>query len=71
MASSLPDQPIIARAAVLLSSVLVVAVVAPDPDAGGDGKLLVSLAIPEQQAAALAQATHGTVDLVLLARADR
>lgn len=50
--------------------VLVVSVVAPDPDTAGDGKLLVSLSIPEDQAAALAQATHGTVDLVLLARAE-
>ena len=71
VASGPPDQPTTAWAAVLLSPVLVVSVVAPDPDAGGDGKLLVSLAIPEQQAAALAQATHGTVDLVLLARAER
>ena len=71
VASSPPDQPTSARAEVLLSPVLVVSVVAPDPDAGGDRKLLVSLAIPEQQAAALAQATHGTVDLALLARAER
>jgi hypothetical protein len=71
VASSPADQPTTARAAVLLSGVLVVSVVAPGPDAGGDGKLLVSLAIPEQQAAALAQAAHGTVDPVLLARAER
>jgi hypothetical protein len=70
VASSPPDQPA-ARAEVLLSPVLVLSVVAPDPDAGGDGKLLVSLAIPEQQASALALAAHGTVDLVLLARAER
>jgi hypothetical protein len=56
---------------VLLSPVLVLSVVAPDPNAGGDGKLLVGLAIPEEQASALAQAAHGTVDLVLLARAER
>jgi Flp pilus assembly protein CpaB len=71
VASSPPDQPTTARAAVLLSPVPVLSVVAPDPDTGGDGKLLVSLAIPEDQAATLAQAAHGTVDLVLLARAAR
>jgi Flp pilus assembly protein CpaB len=70
VASSPPDQPA-ARAAVLLSPVPVLSVVAPDPDAGGEGKLLVGLAIPEDQAPALAQAAHGTVDLVLLARAER
>jgi len=71
VASGAPDQPTAARAEVLLSPVPVLSVVAPDPDAGGDGKLLVSLAIPEEQAPVLAQAAHGTVDLVLLARADR
>jgi len=70
VASSAPDQPS-TRAEVLLSPVPVIAVLAPDPDAGGDGKLLVSLAVPQEQAPALAQATHGTVDLVLLARVDR
>jgi Flp pilus assembly protein CpaB len=71
VASSAPDQPTATRAEVLLSPVLVLSVGAPDPEVGGDGKLLVSLAIPEQQASALAQAAHGTVDLVLLARAER
>jgi Flp pilus assembly protein CpaB len=71
VASSPPEQSTTARAAVLLSPVLVVSVVAPDPDTAGDGKLLVSLAIPQDQAATLAQATHGTVDLVLLAQAER
>jgi len=71
VSSSPPDQPTSARAEVLLSPVLVLSVVAPDPNAGGDGKLLVGLAIPEEQASALAQAAHGTVDLVLLARAER
>jgi Flp pilus assembly protein CpaB len=70
VASSPPDQPA-ARAQVLLSPVLVFSVAAPDPDDGGDGKLLVSLAIPEEQAPALAQAARGTVDLVLLARQGR
>jgi hypothetical protein len=56
---------------VLLSPVPVLSVLVPAPDAGGDGKLLVSLAVPQEQAPALAQATHGTVDLVLLARVDR
>jgi Flp pilus assembly protein CpaB len=70
VASSPPEQPA-ARAQELLSSVPVLSVAAPDPDAGEDGKLLVSLAIPEEQAPALAQATHGTIDLVLLARAER
>jgi Flp pilus assembly protein CpaB len=70
VASSPPDQPTATRAEVLLSPVPVLSVVAPDPDAGGDGKLLVSLAIPEEQAPAVAQAAHGTVDLVLLARAE-
>ena len=71
VASGAADQPTAARAEVLLSPVPVIAVVAPEPDAGEDGKLLVSLAIPQEQAPALAQATHGTVDLVLLARVDR
>ncbi len=70
VASSAPDQPS-TRAEVLLSPVAVLSVVAPDPDAGGDGKLLVSLAIPEERAPDVAQAAHGTVDLVLLARVDR
>lgn len=71
VASSAPDQPTATRAEVLLSPVPVLSVLAPDPDAGGDGKLLVSLAVPQEQAPVVAQAAHGTVDLVLLARADR
>jgi Flp pilus assembly protein CpaB len=71
VASSPPDQPTAGRAEVLLSPVPVVAVRAATEAAGGDGKLLVSLAIPQEQAPALAQAAHGTVDLVLLARAER
>jgi len=71
VASGPPDQPTATRAEVVLSPVPVLSVLAPDPDAGGDGKLLVSLAIPDDQVPALAQAAHGTVDLVLLSRSDR
>jgi Flp pilus assembly protein CpaB len=71
VASSPPDQPTAGRAGVLLSPVPVLAVSSTTDEAGGDGKLLVSLAIPEDRAPVLAQAAHGTVDLVLLARAQR
>jgi Flp pilus assembly protein CpaB len=71
VASSPPEQPTAGRAAVLLSPVPVISVSSATEEAGGDGKLLVSLAVPEEQAAPLAQAAHGTLDLVLLPRADR
>jgi Flp pilus assembly protein CpaB len=74
VASSPPDQPttgITARAGVLLSQVPVISVSSATEEAGGEGKLLVSLAVPQEQAAALAQAAHGTLDLVLLPPADR
>lgn len=52
VASSPPDQPIAGRAEVLLSPVPVVAVHSTSEEAGGDGKLLVSLAIPQAPALA-------------------
>jgi Flp pilus assembly protein CpaB len=71
VASSPPDQPTAGRAGVLLSPVPVISVSSTTDETGGDGKLLVSLAVAEEQAPALAQAAHGTLDLVLLPRADR
>jgi Flp pilus assembly protein CpaB len=74
VASSPPDQPTTGttgRAGVLLSPVPVISVTSTADESGGGGKLLVSLAVAEEQAPALAQAAHGTVDLVLLPRADR
>jgi Flp pilus assembly protein CpaB len=71
VASSPPDQPTAGRAGVLLSPVPVISVTSTADESGGDGKLLVSLAVAEELAPALAQAAHGTVDLVLLPRADR
>jgi Flp pilus assembly protein CpaB len=71
VASSPPEQPTAGRAGLLLSPVPVVSVSATTDEAGGDGKLLVSLAVAQEQAPALAQAAHGTLDLVLLPRADR
>lgn len=65
VASGGPDQPE-AQAQVVLSAVPVLSVLAPADAAGGDGKLLVSLAVAQEQAALLAQAAQGTVDLVLL-----
>jgi Flp pilus assembly protein CpaB len=71
VASSPPEQPTAGRAGLLLSPVRVVSVGSTSEEAGGDGKLLVGLAVAEEQAPALAQAAHGTLDLVLLPRADR
>jgi Flp pilus assembly protein CpaB len=71
VASNPPDQPTAGRAEVVLSPVPVLAVRSPTEEADGEGKLLVSLAIPEEQAPVLAQAAHGTLDLVVLARAER
>jgi len=46
--------------------------VSSSPDeAGTERRLLVSLAVRPEQAAALAQAAHGTADLVLLSRGGR
>ncbi len=50
---------------VLLSPVQVLSVL-PQGDGGGEGKLLVSLAVRPGQAALLARAAQGTLDLVLL-----
>jgi Flp pilus assembly protein CpaB len=65
VASGKPDEP---RAdvgsEVLLSPVSVLSVL-PQGD-GGEGKLLVSLAVRQAQTALLARAAQGTVDLVLL-----
>jgi Flp pilus assembly protein CpaB len=67
VASGKPDQPSPARAEVALFPVPVLAVHPPaDAAAGGDGRLLVSLAVELEQAPLLAQAAQGTVDLVLL-----
>jgi Flp pilus assembly protein CpaB len=71
VASSSPEQPTAGRAGLLLSPVPVIAVSPSTDETGGDGKLVVSLAVAEEQAPALAQAAHGTLDVVLLPRADR
>lgn len=68
IASGKPDQPD-RRADVVLSPVPVLAVHPPTDAAGGDGQLVVSLAVRLEQAPLLAQAAQGTVDLVLLPRA--
>jgi Flp pilus assembly protein CpaB len=67
VASGKPDQPY-AQAQVLLSPVQVLSVLASQDEAGAERKLLVSLAVRPEQAAVLAQAAQGTVDLVLLTR---
>jgi Flp pilus assembly protein CpaB len=67
VASGKPDQPY-AQAQVLLSPVQVLSVLASQDEAGAERKLLVSLAVRPEQAAVLAQAIQGTVDLVLLPR---
>jgi Flp pilus assembly protein CpaB len=67
VASGKPGQPEI-RAQVLLSPVQVLSVVASPDEAGAERKLLVGLAVRPEQAAVLAQAAQGTVDLVLLSR---
>jgi Flp pilus assembly protein CpaB len=68
VASGKPDQPSLARAEVVLSSVPILSIQASTDAAGGDGRLLVSLAVGLEQAPLLAQAAQGTVDLVLLSR---
>ena len=67
VASGPSEQPA-ARAQVLLSPVQVLSVSSSPDEAGTERRLLVSLAVRPEQAAALAQAAHGTVDLVLLSR---
>jgi Flp pilus assembly protein CpaB len=67
IASGKPDQPD-RRADVVLSPVPVLSIHPPTEAAGGDGQLVVSLAVPLEQAPLLAQAAQGTVDLVLLPR---
>jgi Flp pilus assembly protein CpaB len=68
VASGKPDQPSLARAEVVLSSVPILSIQASTDAAGGDGRLLVSLAVGLEQAPLLAQAAQGTIDLVLLSR---
>jgi Flp pilus assembly protein CpaB len=67
VASGKPGQPE-TIAQVLLSPVEVLSVLTSQDEAGADRKLLVSLAVRPEQAAMLAQAAQGTVDLVLLPR---
>jgi Flp pilus assembly protein CpaB len=68
VASGTVDQPDV-RAGVVLSSVPVLSVQAPPADAGGEGRLLVSMAVTLEEAPLLARAAQGTIDLVLLPRA--
>jgi Flp pilus assembly protein CpaB len=68
VASGTPDQPDV-RAGVVLSSVPVLSVLAPPADGGGEGRLLVSVAVALGEAPLLARAAQGTIDLVLLPRA--
>jgi Flp pilus assembly protein CpaB len=68
VASGAPDQPDV-RAGVVLSSVPVLSVMAPPTDGGGEGRLLVSVAVTLEEAPLLARAAQGTIDLVLLPRA--
>ena len=68
VASGTPDQPDV-RAGVVLSSVPVLSVLAPPADGGGEGRLLVSVAVTLEEAPLLARAAQGTIDLVLLPRA--
>jgi hypothetical protein len=53
---------------VVLSSVPVLSVLAPPADGGGEGRLLVSVAVALEEAPLLARAAQGTIDLVLLPR---
>ena len=69
VASGTPEQPDV-RSGVVLSSVPVLSVQVPPPDAGGEGRLLVSLAVTLEEAPRLARAAQGTIDLVLLPRAE-
>jgi len=66
VASGKPGEQPAVRAGVLLSPVRVLSVLAQGDQTGGDRRLLVSLAVRPEQAALLAQAAQGTVDLVLL-----
>jgi Flp pilus assembly protein CpaB len=67
VASGKPDEPSgDAGSGVLLSPVSVLSVLPQGNDSGGEDKLLVSLAVRPSQAALLAKAAQGTVDLVLL-----
>jgi Flp pilus assembly protein CpaB len=68
VASGTVDQPDV-RAGVVLSSVPVLSVLTPPQDAGGEGRLLVSMAVTLEEAPLLARAAQGTIDLVLLPRA--
>ena len=56
------------QAGVLLSPVRVLSVLTQGDSGAADDKLLVSLAVRPEQAALLARATQGTLDLVLLPR---
>ena len=67
VASGTPDQPDV-RAGVVLSSVPVLSVLTPPTDGGGEGRLLVSVAVTLEEAPLLARAAQGTIDLVLLPR---
>jgi hypothetical protein len=64
----LADQPDV-RAGVVLSSVPVLSVLTPPTDGGGEGRLLVSVAVTLEEAPLLARAAQATIDLVLLPRA--
>jgi Flp pilus assembly protein CpaB len=68
VASGTPDQPDV-RAGVVLSSVPVLSVLVPPADVGGEGRLLVSVAVTLEEAPLLARAAQATIDLVLLPRA--
>jgi hypothetical protein len=68
VASGTPDQPDV-RAGVVLSSVPVLSVLTPPTDGGGEGRLLVSVAVTLEEAPLLARAAQATLDLVLLPRA--
>jgi len=67
VASGKPDDASIGVASgVLLSPVRVLSVLPQGDDASADRKLLVSVAVRPEQAALLAKAAQGTLDLVLL-----
>jgi Flp pilus assembly protein CpaB len=68
VASGTRDQPEV-RAGVALTSVPVLSVLTPPPDGGGEGRLLVSVAVTLEEAPLLARAAQATIDLVLLPRA--
>jgi len=67
VASGKPDEPSTeAASGVLLSPVQVLSVLPQGDESGSDRRLLVSLAVRPSQAALLARAAQGTLDLVLL-----